>query len=99
MLDDGDTAAGAMKLKRFVSVNLTNAYSGQLSSSPSAGGGDGGGSVIRSFALDDAMKVSKMVFLSHLYIEANILPRQARDKHRENSKKTTVFSHALDDAI
>ena len=58
-LDDGATAAGAMKLKRFVSVNLTNAYSGQLSSSPSAGGGDGGGSVIRSFALDNAMKVSK----------------------------------------
>ena len=28
---------------------------------------------------------------SHLYIKTNILPRQARDKHRENSKRTTVF--------
>jgi hypothetical protein len=26
-------------------------------------------------------------FLSHLYIKTNILPRQARGKHRENSKK------------
>jgi hypothetical protein len=25
--------------------------------------------------------------LSHLYIKINILPRQARDEHRENSKK------------
>eukprot|EP01046_Picozoa_sp_COSAG06_P046017 COSAG06_NODE_6454_length_2925_cov_3.208776_3_plen_84_part_00 len=29
----------------------------------------------------------KTVFLSHLYIKTNILPRQALDKHRENSKK------------
>jgi hypothetical protein len=29
--------------------------------------------------------------LSHLYIKTNILPRQARDKHRENSKKDAVF--------
>jgi hypothetical protein len=29
----------------------------------------------------------KTAFLSHLYIKTNILPRQARDKHRENSKK------------
>jgi hypothetical protein len=37
-----------------------------------------------------------MVFLSHLYITKNILPRQARDKHRprENSKKT-VCSQVL----
>ena len=27
------------------------------------------------------------VFLRHLYLKMNILPRQARDKHRENSKK------------
>jgi hypothetical protein len=27
----------------------------------------------------------KRHFLSHLYIKINILPRQARDKHRENS--------------
>ena len=29
---------------------------------------------------------------SHLYVNAIFLPRQARDKHRENSKTTTVFS-------
>jgi hypothetical protein len=29
--------------------------------------------------------------LSHLYFNANILPRQARDKHRENSKKGPFF--------
>ena len=37
----------------------------------------------------------KTVFLSHLCINAMILPRQARDKHRENSQGTqqrTVFS-------
>jgi hypothetical protein len=28
----------------------------------------------------------KTVFLSHLYIKTIILPRQAPDKHRENSK-------------
>jgi hypothetical protein len=28
------------------------------------------------------------IFLRHLYIKTNILPRQARDKHRENSKKS-----------
>jgi hypothetical protein len=30
-------------------------------------------------------------FLRHLYIKCIILPRQARDKHRENSKKNGVF--------
>jgi hypothetical protein len=29
-------------------------------------------------------------FLSHLYIKTIILPRQARDKHRENSKKDVM---------
>jgi hypothetical protein len=29
----------------------------------------------------------KTAFLRHLHIKTNILPRQARDKHRENSKK------------
>jgi hypothetical protein len=33
----------------------------------------------------------KTVLLSHLCIKTNILPRQARDKHRENLKKGTVF--------
>jgi len=35
------------------------------------------------------------VFLSHLYVKTIFLPRQARDKHRENSKNEyTVFSQA-----
>eukprot|EP01046_Picozoa_sp_COSAG06_P057580 COSAG06_NODE_11271_length_1534_cov_49.620209_1_plen_231_part_00 len=37
----------------------------------------------------------KTAFLSHLYIKTIILPRQARDKHRENSKKDAVFRTAL----
>ena len=32
-------------------------------------------------------KVRKWHLLSHFYIKMIILPRQARDKHRENSKK------------
>ena len=31
------------------------------------------------------------LFVSHLYIKCIILPRQARDKHRENSKQSAVF--------
>jgi hypothetical protein len=34
---------------------------------------------------------AKKAFLSHLYIETMILPRQARDKHREISKKDAVL--------
>jgi hypothetical protein len=34
----------------------------------------------------DAVK-TQTGFLSHLYIKCIVLPRQARDKHRENSKK------------
>jgi hypothetical protein len=34
----------------------------------------------------------KTVFFSHLCIKTNILPRQARDKHGENSKKEAVLS-------
>jgi len=34
----------------------------------------------------------KTAFLSHLYIKTISLPRQARDKHRENSKKRCRFS-------
>jgi hypothetical protein len=33
----------------------------------------------------------KTVFWNHLYLKTNILPRQARDKHRENFK-TDAFS-------
>jgi hypothetical protein len=34
---------------------------------------------------------AKRNLLRHLCIKTNILPRQARDKHRENSKKSGVF--------
>jgi hypothetical protein len=34
----------------------------------------------------------KTAFLSHLYIQMLILPRQARDKHREYSKKDSRFA-------
>eukprot|EP01046_Picozoa_sp_COSAG06_P018512 COSAG06_NODE_1291_length_9980_cov_166.860237_2_plen_87_part_00 len=37
---------------------------------------------------------AKTVFLSHLHINAIFLPRQARDKHRKNSK-TDRFSQGL----
>jgi hypothetical protein len=40
---------------------------------------------------DDLQQVRKRLFLRHLYIKPNILPRQARDKHRENSKRETVL--------
>jgi hypothetical protein len=39
----------------------------------------------------------KTAVLSHLYINAIFLPRQARDNHRDNSKTTTVFSGRLRD--
>jgi hypothetical protein len=44
----------------------------------------------------NAMKVRKRHFLSHLYIKTMVLPRQARDKHRENSK-TRFLSHECDE--
>ena len=38
------------------------------------------------------LKVTKTVFLSHLYMKTNILPRQARDKHRESTQKGPFFA-------
>jgi hypothetical protein len=40
----------------------------------------------------------KTAFLSHLYVKTIILPRQARDKHRENSKKEAVFPTSLSES-
>jgi hypothetical protein len=45
--------------------------------------------------IPNARQVRKRHFLSHLYIKVIILPRQARDKHRETSKKDAVFSQWL----
>jgi hypothetical protein len=41
----------------------------------------------RPVSLSRAGHGKKTILLSHLYIKMIILPRQARDKHRENSKK------------
>ena len=38
----------------------------------------------------EILQVKKRHCLRHLYIKCIILPRQARDKHRENSKKSGV---------
>jgi hypothetical protein len=38
-----------------------------------------------------ALRCEKRHFLSHLYIKTNILPRQARDKHRETTQKRDRF--------
>jgi hypothetical protein len=43
-------------------------------------------------------QVRKRHFLSHLYIKINILPRQARDEHRENSKKVPFSLRELIDS-
>jgi hypothetical protein len=40
-------------------------------------------------AVQDSLQ--KTAFLSHLYITAIILPRQARDKHRESTQKKMPF--------
>eukprot|EP01046_Picozoa_sp_COSAG06_P014024 COSAG06_NODE_858_length_11909_cov_6.018036_16_plen_69_part_00 len=40
---------------------------------------------------DTDVKVRKRVFLRRFMLKAIILPRQARDKHGENSKKRTCF--------
>ena len=38
-------------------------------------------------------------FLRHLYIKTMVLPRQARDKHRENSKTCVVSLGVLCESI
>jgi len=42
--------------------------------------------------LDQCAGAKNGIVFRHLYIKIMILPRQARDKHRENSKKETVLS-------
>jgi hypothetical protein len=41
----------------------------------------------------------KTGFLRHLYIKVIFLPRQARDKHRKNSKKDGVLSQVPGEGI
>jgi hypothetical protein len=38
------------------------------------------------------MPCEKRHFFSNLYIKTIVLPRQAQDKHRENSKKMPFFA-------
>jgi hypothetical protein len=45
------------------------------------------GTVSAACSCSTNSQVRKRHFLSHLYIKVIFLPRQARDKHRENSKK------------
>jgi hypothetical protein len=40
-------------------------------------------------------QVRKRHFLSHLYIKCIILPRQARDKHRESTQKKCRFPSGI----
>jgi hypothetical protein len=42
------------------------------------------------------VKVGTRVFLRHFILKLIVLPTQARDKHRENSKKRRVFFVKLD---
>jgi hypothetical protein len=52
----------------------------------------------RNAAYLDCNQVRKRHFFRHLYIKCIILPRQARDKHRENSKKVPFLegvSHSI----
>jgi hypothetical protein len=48
----------------------------------------------RQLYMSQIAQVRKSVFLRHLYTKMISLPRQARDKHRENSKKGHVSAGA-----
>ena len=54
----------------------------------------GAARLVQKLRVDRFGDLRKTAFLSHLYIKTIILPRQARDKHRENSKKDAVFRTA-----
>ena len=45
------------------------------------------------YSVTALQEVRKRHFLRHLYIKMLILPRQARDKHRESTQKKMPFSH------
>jgi hypothetical protein len=49
-----------------------------------------------SLAMTTTVPVRKRHFLRHLYIKIITLPRQARDKHRENSKKVPFSQKSCD---
>jgi 2'-phosphotransferase len=83
---DADEGAEVAKRSRFRSVVI------------SGGGGSNGGSegAVGRLAVagnpgKKGVRCEKRLFLSHLHIKTIILPRQARDRHRENSKKEAFF--------
>jgi hypothetical protein len=49
----------------------------------------------RTSSRQSLTKVRKRHFLSHLYIKINILPRQARDEHRESTQKIGRFPSGI----
>jgi hypothetical protein len=55
-----------------------------------------GGDKISLTNYSKAEQARKRHFLRHLYIKCIILPRQARDKHRENSKKCRFLAGICD---
>eukprot|EP01046_Picozoa_sp_COSAG06_P072067 COSAG06_NODE_20913_length_776_cov_2.901034_1_plen_115_part_00 len=49
---------------------------------------------VKPHRIEEEKLLRKTAFLRHLYLKTIILPRQARDKHRESTpKKMWLFSH------
>jgi hypothetical protein len=51
-----------------------------------------GGTLNVNASIDGKVRKETGLFLRHLYIKVIILPRQARDKHRESTQKRDFFS-------
>ena len=73
-------------------VSSSGRGSGRASGDDEEDAADGASRQVRGGGLTETGCETRH-FLSHLYINTNFLPRQARDKHRENSKKEWRFSH------
>ena len=71
--------------EKFLGVEPEPASSEAASAQADGTDGDG------EHAGDGEGGLRKTAFWSHLYVKTIILPRQARDKHREISKKDAVF--------
>eukprot|EP01046_Picozoa_sp_COSAG06_P006214 COSAG06_NODE_289_length_18231_cov_20.202515_18_plen_167_part_00 len=76
---------------RFVSFRFTQRYTTRWTQQLSLRLGSTSARLCRWTSVASQASVCA-ILLSHLYIKTIILPRQARDKHRENSKKKTPFS-------
>jgi hypothetical protein len=71
-------------------VSSSGRGSGRASGDDEEDAADGASREVRGGGLTETGCETRH-FLSHLYINTNFLPRQARDKHRENSKKEWRF--------